>query len=119
MSSTTLEVEHDLARATAWMRTCGIALSRWPHSMGASPSALPHPLIYVLDPEADPPSTIHELEDWVRLPLDPDELRSRASALLGRARAAGVSLTTLDDGLFRVGDQTVVLSPLESWILGA
>jgi DNA-binding response OmpR family regulator len=64
------------------------------------------PRILLLAGDAAPPEHWDELEDWVRLPFDPQELRSRARPLRDRARTA--ARPVLDrEGLLRVGDRWV------------
>jgi DNA-binding response OmpR family regulator len=61
------------------------------------------PCLLLLEPDVAPPELWGELEDWVRLPLDPDELRARTRSLRRRARA--MSRPWFDvDGLLRVED---------------
>ena len=56
-----------------------------------------------------PPEDWDELEDWIRLPLDPDELRPAPARCRHRARR--VARPVVDDGgLLRVGDQWVDLA---------
>jgi DNA-binding response OmpR family regulator len=66
------------------------------------------PRILLLTADAAPPEDWDELEDWVRLPLDPDELQHRARTLRRRARATERPWFD-DDGLLRVGDRWVDL----------
>ena len=57
--------------------------------------------------------TTNELEDWVRLPVDEDDVVARVEALSRRAEA--LLLPALDtDGVVRFGDACVPLSPLEA-----
>jgi hypothetical protein len=66
------------------------------------------PCLLLVAPEAPPPEDWGELEDWVRLPLDPDELQGRARTLRRRARASERPWLD-DDGLLRVGDRWLSL----------
>jgi hypothetical protein len=96
------------ARAASATRTSvdGVRLVRWPadddlrHQLAEA--GLPRLLLVA--PAAPPPEDWDELEDWVRLPIDPAELQPRARTLRRRARAADRPWFD-DDGLLRVGDR--------------
>jgi DNA-binding response OmpR family regulator len=64
------------------------------------------PRILLLAADTAPPEYWDELEDWVRLPLDPLELRTRARSLRHRARSAARPVLERD-GILRAGDRWV------------
>jgi hypothetical protein len=100
------------ARATSAALTSvdGVRLLPWPGEDHARDelAAAGVPRILLLAADAAPPENWDELEDWVRLPLDPDELHHRARTLGRRARATDRPWFD-DDGLLRVGDRWVDL----------
>jgi hypothetical protein len=100
------------ARATSAALTSvdGVRLLPWPDEDHARDelAASGVPRILLLAADAAPPENWDELEDWVRLPLDPDELHHRARTLGRRARATDRPWFD-DDGLLRVGDRWVDL----------
>ena len=90
----------------------GIRLLHWPADDGARAelAGTRTPCILLVAQDAAPPEEWDDLEDWVRLPLDPDELQQRARTLRRRARATERPSFD-DDGLLRVGDQWLDLPP--------
>jgi DNA-binding response OmpR family regulator len=65
-----------------------------------------------------PPTTIDELEDWLRAPADETDLRIRLATL--RERAARSSATiSLTDGVLRMGNRIVVLPPIQARLADA
>jgi DNA-binding response OmpR family regulator len=64
------------------------------------------PRILLVGATAAPPEHWDDLEDWVRLPLDPDELRSRARTLARRARARARPWFDAD-GMLRVDERWI------------
>src|SRR5688500_13146850 len=96
-----------------------VELVCWPddavlrHQLAAS--RLPR-LLLVQEGHA-PPLVQDELEDWVRFPLDPEELTIRSDTLLGRARGVPRRMRGLvldGDGVLRRGENWVALSPTEA-----
>jgi DNA-binding winged helix-turn-helix (wHTH) protein len=61
-----------------------------------------------------PPLPADHLEDWIRLPADDLDLRTRVEALRRRLQAGGAGVPRLDDGVLRVGDRWVALPPVEA-----
>jgi DNA-binding response OmpR family regulator len=64
-----------------------------------------------------PPEPGDCLEDWIRVPAEEDELRSRVAALAARRRLhrTGARPTlSLADGVLRCGDTWVTLPPVEA-----
>jgi hypothetical protein len=90
----------------------GVRLLQWPADdhLRAELAAAGTPCLLLVAADAPPPETWDDLEDWVRLPLDPEELQGRARTLRRRARAAERPWLD-DDGLLRVGDRWLDLPP--------
>lgn len=103
-----------LAEAVAWIDERGVRVARWPPGPSPSNEAVTDgPVLYLVDPGASPPARWDELEDWVRLPAEREELLTRADRLLWRATQAGSSPPHVDDDdVLHVGDQIAVLSAL-------
>ena len=72
---------------------------------------LGRPCILSVAPGQPPPVDVGLLEDWVRVPVDVDELTLRRRTLLGRWRVARGDLWLDEDGLLRHDDRWVALSP--------
>jgi hypothetical protein len=107
----TIRTATDARAASAALTSVdGVRLLRWPDEDHARDelAAAGVPRILLLAAAAAPPEIWDELEDWVRLPLDPDELHHRARTLRRRARANDRPWFD-DDGLLRVGDRWVDL----------
>ena len=94
------------ASATTLTSVDGIRLLHWPADdrIRAELADASTPCILLVARDAAPPEEWDDLEDWVRLPLDPEELQQRARTLRRRARATERPWFD-DDGLLRVGDQ--------------
>lgn len=98
--------------AVSWVESRGVEVRPWP-ATEAHPN-VDHPVLYLVDLGAEPPHC-GPLEDWVREPVDADELFARADRLLVRGRELGASLIRVDDdGTLRVGDTIVILSDQEA-----
>jgi two-component system OmpR family response regulator len=65
-----------------------------------------------------PPTTDDFLEDWLRTPVDEEEVRIRLETLRARARTHAEDLV-LEDGVLRVGDRVVVLPPIQTRLASA
>jgi DNA-binding winged helix-turn-helix (wHTH) protein len=63
--------------------------------------------------QGPPPTTDDWLEDWLRTPVDEDEVRIRLETLRTRARNHTDELT-LEDGVLRAGRHVVVLPPIQA-----
>jgi hypothetical protein len=103
----TIHTASDARAASATITSVdGVRLLRWPdddhHRAGLADERRPR--ILLVAPGAAPPEHWDELEDWVRLPLEPDELQQRARTLRRRARASERPWFD-DDGLLRAGDR--------------
>jgi hypothetical protein len=100
----------------------GVALVRWPEEEPArrrlAASRLPRLLL--VDRGVTPPVVVDELEDWVRFPLDADEIGARSRVLADRARDVSprpVGLVLDADGMLHHGSRWVALAPLEGRVL--
>lgn len=117
MFATTLDTEEPVRRALAWIAARGIDVRPWPHPDGHPPAGASRAVLHVVQADAEPPRC-GEREDWIREPLDRDELYARADLLLARAQRHGpVSVEVDDDGILRVDDRIVILSPTEADVL--
>ncbi|WP_426571414.1 winged helix-turn-helix domain-containing protein [Aquihabitans sp. McL0605] len=118
MFDTTCVASDPLSTTMSWISTRGVETRGWPargHGSAADPTD--HPVLYLVDQGAEPPAC-SLLEDWIRLPLELDELIARTDRLIARSRRAGSVFTRVDeDDVLRVGDDMVVLSPLEARLL--
>ena len=96
-----------------------VALLRWPEDAESRRrlAAARLPRLLLIAAGDAPPLDDDELEDWIRLPLDPDELAIRSSTLAERARHVAPRATGLvldaDDVLHREG-LWVALPPIEA-----
>ncbi|KAA0233306.1 MAG: hypothetical protein JJLCMIEE_00421 [Acidimicrobiales bacterium] len=111
-----------------------VALLRWPSEQPRR-AQLSHaglPRLLVVEPEAAPPLSADELEDWVRVPIDEVDFEARVAGLRRRydthltrsaAAASGVDLCpgpVLDaDGVLRLGAGWVCLPPVEARLAAA
>jgi len=95
-----------------------VAVRAWPSAVArAADETLAHPVLYLVDAHAEPPRC-STLEDWVRAPIDVDELYARADRLVARFTELTERLTVVDDSdTLRVGDAIVILSPQEGRLM--
>jgi hypothetical protein len=104
--TTATTIEARALSTTALASVDGVRLLHWPaddHTRSGLDAA-GVPRLLLVAPDAAPPAAWGDLEDWVRLPLDPDELRTRTRTLRRRARAH--ERPWFDgDGLLRAGDR--------------
>jgi hypothetical protein len=112
-------VDGAIASAKHWLIVQGVAVEHWPPR---GPHADHHPsrrpIIFLVDPGADPPRPVDDLATWMQLPGSVSELQERAQTVLMRARASGTVLTYVDDGgVLRVGDRMVILPAIEAEIM--
>ncbi|MGI9604131.1 MAG: helix-turn-helix domain-containing protein [Acidimicrobiales bacterium] len=93
-----------------------VVLVRWP-AEGARLTQLraEHvPRLLMVEPDAEAPDPDSGLQDWIRLPASPGDVRVRVEGLLARARAADAVRPTMDDaGVVRFRGVSVGLSPNE------
>jgi two-component system OmpR family response regulator len=88
-----------------------VRMLRWPAEELAIERcrAMAVPRLLMVEGSMSPPSCVDALEDWVRLPVDPEDLRVRRAMLLARAAA---SAPTVDaDGILRVQGRCLALPP--------
>jgi hypothetical protein len=98
------------ASALPFASVDGVRLLHWPvdDRTRADLASDGVPRLLLVAPGGAPPEDWDDLEDWLRLPLDPDELRGRARTL--RLRALHDERPWFDaDGLLRTGDRWVDL----------
>lgn len=119
MSVITPTASPSLANAIRWVTQRGVEVTpvaARPATRGLDPHD--HPVLYLVAPHEEPPRSWGELEDWVRLPADPDEVYERGDRLLARAEQVGASWTYVDaDDVLRAGTALVPLSPLEAQLV--
>jgi DNA-binding winged helix-turn-helix (wHTH) protein len=66
------------------------------------------------------PVTTDELEDWIRMPADEEDLQARVEGLRRRLEARRSPVPVLDeDGVLRAGGRWVPLPPVESRLMTA
>jgi DNA-binding response OmpR family regulator len=68
--------------------------------------------------QGPPPTTEDWLEDWLRTPVDEEEIRIRLETLRARARQQPGELT-LEEGVLRIGGLVVVLPPIQARLAAA
>jgi hypothetical protein len=99
-----------------------VALLHWPDDEPSrrqlAASRLPRLLL--ISPGVAPPHVVDELEDWVRFPLDAEELEVRVATLAKRARDVeprpwGLVLDA--DGMLHHEGRWVALAPMEELVL--
>jgi DNA-binding response OmpR family regulator len=102
--------------------TTPVALVSWPEDESSRRrlAAARQPRLLLIAPGVAPPVLTDELEDWIRFPLDPDELAVRMATLVARAgdvepRPAGLVLD--GDGVLHCEDRWVSLPPTEARVL--
>lgn len=73
------------------------------------------PRLLLVAPDTPAPVSVDPLEDWVRLPVDRNDLQARLDALAARGRAPGLVAPHLDEwGVLRFGGRQVTFPPLEA-----
>jgi hypothetical protein len=78
------------------------------------------PRLLLVGPGHHPPGEVDELEDWMRFPLDAEELANRAASLAERARELPprpIGLRLDAHGVLHAGDRWVALAPREVGVL--
>lgn len=103
-------------------RALDVALISWPQDevLRSRLAAAHRPRLLLVGAADPPPPADDELEDWIRYPLDPDELTIRIATLADRARRARrhpPSLVLDADGVLRADDRWVALAPLVARVL--
>lgn len=99
-----------------------VALVAWPRdeALRRRLAAARAPRLLLIDAGSAPPTITDELEDWVREPLDPDELAVRIATLVERARGTtprAVPVMLDADGVLHAKEVWVALAPLEARVL--
>ena len=102
------------------MDATDVALVRWPVERGRLEILRSHgePRLIVVE-SGSPPAGEDCLEDWLRAPVDVDELRVRVETLRSRARRHERPPTVDDDGVLRYHDQLVPLPPVQRQLVCA
>lgn len=98
-----------------------VALVRWPteHDRRETLRRSGEPRLLLVEQGA-PPLPPDEREDWIRLPADDVDLRTRIEALRRRLEVGPIELPELDDdGVLRMGDRWVALPPVEARLAAA
>jgi DNA-binding response OmpR family regulator len=72
----------------------------------------------ILVEQGEPPVSDDCLEDWLRVPVDELELRTRRETLESRALRHGAAVS-LDDGLLRHDGRAIPLAPVQMRLLDA
>jgi two-component system OmpR family response regulator len=73
------------------------------------------PRLLLLQPGAEPPVCPDPLEDWIRVPAAPEDVRARAESLNARYEGRGHADIILDSGgLLRFGEGLTRLTPLQA-----
>jgi len=99
-----------------------VALVPWPtqDERRASLSWDRRPRLLLVEPGATAPVVTDPLEDWVRLPVDDDDVQARVAMLVARTRSSAHLRPTLDeDGVVRYNGSLVPLPPLEARLASA
>jgi DNA-binding response OmpR family regulator len=96
-----------------------VALLRWPEdeALRRQLATARLPRLLLLAADQMPPIVGDELEDWLRFPLDPEDLGIRTSTLLARARQVvprPFSVTLDEDDIAHADGRWVALAPLEA-----
>jgi hypothetical protein len=103
-------------------RHVAVATVRWPDESERLEAlrARGEPRLLLVRPDATAPSITSELEDWVRLPGDPDDVDVRRGTLAARAAAQFGEAPRVDsDGLLHFRGQWAALSPTDGILVDA
>lgn len=89
---------------------------RWPgeHLRREGLRRAQRPRLLLLEDGSVPPAQGDCLEDWIRLPADDGDVEVRDAALVARSHRHLVVTPSIDEGVLRLGEAWVSLSPLES-----
>ncbi|MCI4354995.1 MAG: helix-turn-helix domain-containing protein [Thermoplasmata archaeon] len=74
------------------------------------------PRLLLVDPDVEAPFVVDPLEDWVRVPVDPQDVQARVATLSQRASGGESPPLVDEDGLLHHRGSWVALSPLEASI---
>ena len=99
--------------------TTPVALVSWPEDESSRRrlAAARQPRLLLIAPGVAPPVLTDELEDWIRFPLDPEDLAIRTATLLARAREVvprPFAVTLDEDGIVHADGRWAALAPLEA-----
>jgi hypothetical protein len=99
-----------------------VEMVRWPHDderrRDLALRGLPRLLL--VDAASPAPRCEDALEDWVRLPVDDDDLAARVATLHRRAGSVPGAKPVIDnDGVVRLANRWVALPPVEARIMAA
>ena len=96
-----------------------VALVHWPAEAERLERlrARREPRLVVVE-QGPPPTTEDWLEDWLRTPVDDEEVRIRLETLRARARQHPGELS-LEDGVLRAYGRVVVLPPIQARLAAA
>ena len=91
-----------------------VALVRWPLERGRLDALRRQgePRLVVVE-DGDPPSGEDPLEDWLRAPIDVDELRVRTDTLRARARRRDPAPVIDADGILRYRGRILTMPPVQ------
>jgi hypothetical protein len=95
----------------------GVSVLCWPadEAVRRHLAAFRQPRVLLVEPESPPPPLLDDLEDWLRTPTNPDDLRARSEELHKRALDHTRPQPTIDEhGLLRVGSSWVDLTPSQA-----
>jgi len=97
----------------------GITVEPWTaRGLFSADEPLTHPVLYLVEADAEAPFHWGELEEWVRLPASAEDLYARADRLLARAwRRGAVRVEVDDDDILHVDTTLTILSHLEARLL--
>ncbi len=105
-----------VAPELTWLAERGLVV-RLPGE-AAAPDHEGGPVLHILARDGAPPSC-GPLEDWIRLPVDRDDLIVRADRLLDRSRDLVADPVLVEDGILRSGELVEVISPQEERLMAA
>jgi len=98
-----------------------VALIRWPEEQARLDElrAAGTPRLLLVGERLAAPPSVDPLEDWIRIPADDGDLRTRVETLAARAGAAQPRPAVDADGLLRHRGQWITLSPVERALAAA
>ena len=100
-----------------------VALIRWPDERARRSELATRkmPRLLLCQPESEPPVCLDPLEDWVRVPAPPEDVRARAETLASRfhGRRMPRDITIEIGGLIHFGGGNSRLTPLQARLVEA
>lgn len=94
-----------------------VALIRWPdeRTRRTELATRKMPRLLLCQPGAEPPLCLDPLEDWVRVPAAPEDVRARVESLAVRFGGRNPASITVDGGgVLHSGERRVRLTPLQT-----